>query len=47
MRRKPNSLNQDQNMVFLITYISRLTWMEHMNFITDMVARGLNQISTV
>ena len=25
---------------------SRLTWLEHMNFIKDMVARGLKHIST-
>ena len=50
MRRKPNSFNQDQNMVFPVTEISqysRLMWMEHINFIKDMVARGLQHIFTV
>ena len=45
---KPNSKSQDQNMQFPMIYIShytvsnkRLMWMEHMNLIKDMVARGL------
>ena len=45
---KPNSESQDQNMQFPMIYISyytvsnkRLMWIEHMNLIEDMVARGL------
>ena len=47
-KMKPNSESQDQNMQFPMIYIShytvsnkRLVWMEHMNLIKDMVARGL------
>ena len=52
MKIRPNSESRDQNTQFLMIHISqymvrnkRLMWMEHVNFINDMVARGLQHIS--